>query len=96
MDENNVQWRDGESVELAVGRGFHKTTFSWWPDIDPTDWGMLDVIANKISGINKAVDYTFKTKQYFELVMDESPPSLVLEKLHEKSLLLTYEEVNSI
>lgn len=91
--ENDVVWRDGEQAELCVGRGFHETTFSWWLGIDPVDWTDLDVLAHKLLEIDKQAVYTFCSKEYFELLVEESTDSLIGSK--ERSLLLTYKEEKS-
>mgnify|MGYP000232878006 CR=1 FL=1 len=91
-EENNVVWRDGVQAELCVGRGFHESTFSWWLGIDPVDWGDLDAIAEKILEIDNKASYTVCSKQYFEILIEESLPSMVSSR--ERSLLLTYKEVN--
>lgn len=89
--ENDVVWRDGEQAELCVGRGFHETTFSWWIGIDPVDWTDLDALAHKLLEIDKQALYNFCRKEYFELLVEESPKSLIDSK--ERSLLLTYKEL---
>jgi hypothetical protein len=92
--ENPVVWRDGVQAELCVGRGHHETTFSWWLGIDPEDWTALDRLAQKILEIDAKSDYAFSSKQYFELLIEEKSNSLVDSDSKERSLLLTYKEMD--
>lgn len=92
LNDNQLEWRDGEQVELSIENEINKTSFSWWLDLCPEDWSVLDKIAYKILEIEKNTVYKSKMKQHFDLIMEQT--SQDLNSVQEKSLLLSYKRID--